>query len=159
MILPAPRYFSSQFDGTCLLSVKSPPSQKFLSECLQRTTEATSTSLPSSWCHNSCAGVKNVEARAHWRQCFSHFLSSSRSVSWLLHFCCQHSTLYTPIQQIWNCLKSNQCLNCDGAKNMNAMKKVKSCEKVLIFVKNSQFEWTSYDHLWRGEKNWKISGF
>ena len=37
-------------------------------------------------------------------------------------------------------LKSYQCLNCDCAKSMNAVKQLNSGEKVLIFVNVSDFE-------------------
>ena len=74
------RYFSSHFNGTqcsswsVFLSVKCPPSQKFLSDCLQRSTVGTSTSVPTSWCFYFSAGVNIVEMVASWRRDFLYFL-------------------------------------------------------------------------------------
>ena len=70
------RYFSSHFNGTqcsswsVFLSVKWPPNQKFLSDCLQRSTLGTSTSVLTSWCFYFSAGVNIVEMVASWRRDF-----------------------------------------------------------------------------------------
>ena len=69
------RYFSSHFNGiqygswSVFLSEKCPPSQKFLSDCLQRLTN-TSTSVATSWCFYFSPGVNIVEMVTSWRRDF-----------------------------------------------------------------------------------------
>ena len=55
-------------------------------------------------------------------------------------------------EKIWKWLESYEFLNCDCAKSMNAVTELNWCEKVLICVNGSQFEWA-----WECE--WKMSGF
>ena len=124
MCLPASRYFSSQFNGTycsswsVLLSVKCPPSQKFLSDCLQRSTVNMSMSVPTSWCFYFL-----LECELNTR--FSEFFFSSSPLCqlapplWLSAFHPIHTN--TKISK-W--LKSYQCLKCNCAESMNAAKRL-----------------------------------
>ena len=145
MCLSASRYFSSQFNGTqcsswlVFQSVKCPPSQKFLSDCLQRSTVTPARVYLQAgvfifcWSQN-CRHVGKLKTR------FSEIFFSSSPLCqlapplWLSAFHPIHTNA-----KISKWLKSYQCLNCNYAKSMNAVKKLNSGEKVLIFVNVQQF--------------------
>ena len=107
-------YFSSKINGTqyvnwsVFLSVKCPSSQKFLSNCLQRSTVSTSTSVPTSWCFYFLPVCKlwkwgRAEGEIFWIFCSSSPLCQLAPPLWLWTFHPIHTNAKksVTIRKVW----------------------------------------------------------